>query len=104
MSHTPGPWRFEVGTPFHGPCVHFGRASGGIMLAKDAPNANENACLMAAAPEMFEALKLVDELWDGDEGFLEEAKACEELGANSPVFIVWKKIRAAMQKAKEGLQ
>lgn len=62
--HTPGPWRFYTGPQPHGcPIVGNGR---GLMLAMlshsvnypdQRDEANANARLIAAAPELLEALK-----------------------------------------------
>ena len=48
---------------------------------------------------LIDALKAVDELWEGDKGFNEEKEACEGLEWDSPVYVVWKKARAALALA-----
>lgn len=48
---------------------------------------------------MREALEDVNKLWDEDEGFFKEINI--ELKEDSPVLIVWKKIREALKSIKE---
>ncbi len=45
---------------------------------------------------LVDALEAVEELWGGDNGFNEEREACDSLEWDSPVYAVWKKIRAAL--------
>lgn len=47
---------------------------------------------------LVEALRAVDLLWGGDETFKEELKACEKLGVDMPVKIVWEKVMEALAK------
>lgn len=58
MSHTPGPWRYTPSEPESriGPLLHFGSRQGGIELHPGTPNADENARLCAAAPDLLAAL------------------------------------------------
>jgi hypothetical protein len=51
--HTPGPWRID---PEHPLCIESGR--GNIALVNLARASEADARLIAAAPEMLEALKL----------------------------------------------
>lgn len=72
MAHTPGPWNVVlpptgedvsiVGrTPAHRNPIFIGRVYGPGILSKDVTNRNANARLIAAAPELLQALRLLRE-------------------------------------------
>lgn len=44
-----------------------------------------------------DALQSVDDLWEIFPSFRKEYSACEELGKDSPLFTVWKKVKAALK-------
>jgi hypothetical protein len=69
MAHTPGPWQvFEEAALDYRPCTIFGAeggsqvamcCGGGRVRAIDKPEERANALLIAAAPELLEALKMM---------------------------------------------
>lgn len=87
--HTPGPWHVEQGTDGVGVWDEMART---LIAAVDQPNAESNARLIAAAPEMLAALKACFANGDPADGFDPENALTERL------------IRAAIAKAegKEG--
>jgi hypothetical protein len=76
--HTPGPWHIaEYGTNEDGTPKHYGIVRGEVTIANLGTSTNENAKeidanarLIASAPEMLEALKiLIDSLiWEAERG------------------------------------
>ncbi len=61
MSHTPGPWKVEDGGFVGGP-IGFGRVcQTWNKFEEDYRNCEDNTNLIAAAPEMLEALKALVE-------------------------------------------
>lgn len=64
--HTPGPWVED------GLYICFGEAASGVTLAKvfeatdDGVGDHANARLMAAAPDLLEALQGAIQVWEGD--------------------------------------
>lgn len=72
--HTPGPWTWDGqrGVPRHC-CVAQVWRPDGMSLAMieptdDASEADANACLIAAAPEMLDALRMAERFMSGFEG------------------------------------
>lgn len=63
--HTAGPWRYELEKGFCGDII----ASNGKIIASfiDEPSADD-ARLIAAAPELLEALRSLSELYNSDDG------------------------------------
>jgi hypothetical protein len=58
--HTPGPWRYQEGTDAYTHIVHTGVNRFLCQLAQDTSGVAEaNARLIAAAPDLLEALQLV---------------------------------------------
>jgi hypothetical protein len=57
--HTPGPWYHDSDCETHAPVIHFGVGNGGFSLHPDTPNADANAILIAAAPDLLEALRQI---------------------------------------------
>lgn len=55
--HTPGPWRYASANAGNLWFVQRGKSGGFVVEAEDAENALADARLIAAAPEMLEALK-----------------------------------------------
>lgn len=76
--HTEGPWK-RVGTE-----VYFPNILGGFSLAR-CPDAEGNAALCSAAPELLEALELADAALSG---------------ANMDMKVVERKVKAAIAKAR----
>lgn len=80
MSHTPGPWRKwvdQTGTE-HRICA----MDGDFVCNLDAWNREANARLIAAAPELLEALKVAMVVLD-ENGFPRAAKAISEVIAKA---------------------
>lgn len=92
MTHTPGPWHFLPGLTNHNIWKD------GLILArvfkfeKDPETADYNAHLIAAAPELLDALQLLFEDWKTLVG--EDLKE-----NNSDVLNLWNKTIAAITKA-----
>lgn len=103
--HTPGPWSYEGEfVPEKG--FRRSRVAASTLIAEvystafgDIENEKANAELIAAAPEMKDALIGIHELWGGDDGYLKEVEACEELGNESPVLKAWKQLLSAIKKS-----
>lgn len=55
--HTPGPWYFGIPSGTGNPFVQRGRSGGFTVVAFDVESAIADARLIAAAPELLEALK-----------------------------------------------
>lgn len=99
--HTPGPWK--IGTPGPNGCYTIGTEKGGLMTAiiahsirepKEEQEAKANARLVAAAPDMLEAL----ELYLKSEGNTDWARKKRSIRQN----MVYDTAQAALAKAKEG--
>jgi hypothetical protein len=94
--HTPGPWMVVEIEPDAMPKTTFEVSVRGnpfwIAYVQIEPNlpSKANAHLIAAAPEMYEALKVLDSMWAG-EGY----KTPE-----SRTLALWKQIRAAIAKVE----
>ena len=99
MAHTPGPWQavksfdpdfsFAICAQPHPALRGFTHIIAGIRETDDAEAAEANARLIAAAPELLEALKTLDNIERGMQGWHEDAKAN-----------VWARARAAIAKAE----
>ena len=57
--HTPGPWRYEAGRDGRPPYVIRGTEGGFVVVGMTADRQEADARLIAAAPEMFEALSVL---------------------------------------------
>lgn len=55
--HTPGPWRFEPGDKFTKPYVVRGREGGFQVMGLSTEREEADAKLIAAAPDLLEALE-----------------------------------------------
>jgi hypothetical protein len=63
MKHTPGPWRIaDEGSSEDGPLIIAPDDFAFVQVYGNNKKAKANARLIAAAPEMFEALKLLQKL------------------------------------------
>lgn len=96
--HTPGPWDFKGLTIVHGGNKTIANVTPAGEFVSEAEHM-ANATLMTAAPEMKDALIGIHELWGGDDGYLKEVEACEELGNESPVLKAWKQLLSAIKKS-----
>ena len=85
MAHTPGPWKVDKSG------FNVIRSTAPITIAMTQPSTHmkANARLIAAAPELLEALKTLDNIERGMQGWHEDAKAN-----------VWARARAAIAKAE----
>lgn len=90
--HTPGPWRYvrENGSPTTGPHMISGAIPGYLAEVRDCGSGDvaANARLIAAAPELLEALRLVVDTvenggWPG--ATIVVAKGAIEKATNSPL-------------------
>ena len=90
--HTPGPWRYvrESGSPTTGPHMIKGAIPGYLAEVRDCGSGDvaANARLIAAAPELLDALRLVvdtaeDGGWPG--ATIVVAKGAIERATNSPL-------------------
>lgn len=102
--HTPGPWTVATVHPNEDvPCVFQEKDTSQIICkvlkADTQKQTFADADLIAAAPEMKEALIGIHELWGGYDGYLKEVEACEELGIESPVLKAWKQLLSAIKKS-----
>jgi len=62
MKHTPGPWLVADPNPSISVLVHTGsQVIAACPCLSDEPNVNENARLIAAAPDMLDALQAADQ-------------------------------------------
>lgn len=109
--HTLGPWQVVPATEHHGPfvtteddrsvCDLYAMSGPGSIGGGGKPkpcsfhNAEANAALIAAAPDMLEALKALDTAWadsfPGGPETVEYAQRARE---------IWAQIRAAIAKAE----
>ena len=91
--HTPGPWAASSASSVVGALVGASATYhvAAVMPQLDKAEVEANARLIAAAPELLEACKAVEEWW------LREGKH-EFLGAPAGIFM----LRAAIQKAEGG--
>lgn len=92
VQHTPGPWKAYPIEMNHG--LPYTPVAANTLLAKvyseafgDYEQSEANARLVAAAPDLLEALKLADAMLSG---------------ANMNANVVEQKVRAAIAKAKDG--
>lgn len=71
MGHTPGPWRVSEATrtPDGNPCFHYIEADASIVASTWAGPNIENACLIAAAPDLLAALESLLPYVKGSESF-----------------------------------
>ncbi len=113
--HTPGPWEYVPGTQHHGPYITsafgstiadcytmsmpFERSTANGGPSKPLPFLHEmaepNARLIAAAPELMEALEAHDEYMSAH---YPEGPACDALHPTASAN--WVRIRAAIAKAR----
>ncbi|MFY4005997.1 hypothetical protein [Achromobacter denitrificans] len=91
--HTPGPWRYQPGRDSRPPYVIRGSEGGFVVVGMTADRQEADAALIAAAPELLEALEAEEE-WRGR----------EDAGELDPEWdyetMVAAKRRAAISKAK----
>lgn len=79
MAHTPGPWKSD------GDYI----IAGGTVIGWTKLNENDDHILAVSAPDLLEALKALDGIERGMQGWHEDAKAN-----------VWARARAAIAKAE----
>lgn len=97
--HTPGPWTTEKMDGHTAVAANTLIARVFSTAFKDLENEEANAKLISAAPDMRAALIEIHEMWGGDDGYLKEVDACEELGIESPVLVAWKNLLKAITKS-----
>jgi len=102
--HTPGPWRTQLVGGHEVDLITKGGTFAGINAGSGAPDSLDaddyaewlaNVGLIAAAPDMLEALESVHKLWAETAGLGFD----EEMKWPSPVGAVWNEVRAAIRKA-----
>jgi len=100
--HTPGPWRVEPGRETRvGADIVIVSRNGLVAIActihEGAVNAEANARLIAAAPEMLAALEAAEAL-------LNEHEHCLREDCTNPGCVVYRQARAAIAKARGGAE
>lgn len=94
--HTPGPWRYEAGRDGRPPYVIRRTEGGFVVVGMTADRQEADARLIAAAPELLEALqKLLDlQVAKKELEYLDKG-----IGTKTP-NAAWLEARAAIAKAK----
>lgn len=92
-NHTPCPWEMGETDAYHRPCIKIGKQEKWEATLSVAPvlESRANARLIAAAPEMFEALIAVDKVLNEHFGI-----TSEDIPGNS----IHDQVRSAIAKAK----
>ena len=94
---TPGPWEYHshVSSVAQGP--RLGKIAEVSFAYKDSATRDANGHLIAAAPELYEALEAIDEMWsdDGDGGRIGPIDA-----RSGKVREIWQLVRDALAKAR----